>query len=246
MRFLILTFVISYWGPVFAQDCMNWIAQSEVQNAINLEPNAGSKVCGGDDACVCFDGIDWETAVYADITEDDLSKPIHKAAYNVVSCADKDQSECAQMAEHEEFCIEGDQGYVREEGGVLEAYCTGVVGYDQKVVGKRLQEDPQKKSIKKIKEEQEKAMTDKIQEGRRRAQIGSDIVALIVANNDSKNLSTSQSAYLASQLSPIIQLLTIGSIETAKAKTLEIEPDGVLILQEDLDLALKAFQEYGF
>lgn len=45
-------------------ECLNKIAESEIPRAINLEPNAGAKRCGGADPCVCFDGVDWETAAY--------------------------------------------------------------------------------------------------------------------------------------------------------------------------------------
>lgn len=55
-------------APAFA--CMNFIAESEIQKAISGEPNAGAKQCGPDDPCVCFDGVDWGSAEYKEITEE--------------------------------------------------------------------------------------------------------------------------------------------------------------------------------
>lgn len=45
--------------------CLNFIAESEISKAINLEDGAGSKRCTVDDKCVCFDQItDWSIASY--------------------------------------------------------------------------------------------------------------------------------------------------------------------------------------
>lgn len=61
MLTLILAIIIT--SPAFA--CTSFIAESEIPKAIAMEPNAGAKQCDKSDPCVCFDGIDWETAIWS-------------------------------------------------------------------------------------------------------------------------------------------------------------------------------------
>ncbi len=60
MRFLFLILLLSFDSMA----CQNLIPISEARKAIALEPHAGSKTCKDlpDEDCLCFDGIDWETA----------------------------------------------------------------------------------------------------------------------------------------------------------------------------------------
>lgn len=61
----ILIFLFTILPITAYSQCVNWIAESEIPKAIAMEPGAGAKKCGGSDPCVCFDGVDWETAEYS-------------------------------------------------------------------------------------------------------------------------------------------------------------------------------------
>lgn len=63
MRFWILL-LLSIPAPAIAS-CINWIAESEIPAALAQQPGAGAKRCGGADPCVCYDGVDFETATYS-------------------------------------------------------------------------------------------------------------------------------------------------------------------------------------
>lgn len=72
-----------------AEECYSFIAESEIKKALALEPNAGAKPCGGSDPCICFQGIDWETAEY-DARGKKLSEnPKKKAAKEARIAAEK-------------------------------------------------------------------------------------------------------------------------------------------------------------
>lgn len=145
MKILIVLFFIlpGFWS--YAQNCTNFIAESEIQKAINMEPGAGAKRCGGADPCVCFDGVKWDEVSYVDIEIDDYSRPVYKTPYNVESCATN--RACAERTADESFCEAGDSGFWREVPGGKEAYCTKLLRYQKKTV-KQLQEDSTKKAAK--------------------------------------------------------------------------------------------------
>lgn len=60
MKFILL-FLISVTANA---ECLNYIARSEVQNAIDMVPDAGSKKCDEIDPCICFDGVYWGAAMF--------------------------------------------------------------------------------------------------------------------------------------------------------------------------------------
>lgn len=245
MRYLIFLLVVQGFlgGVAFAFENCFPVGKEEAKTVY-----ADCAVCESAEGQQCFSitekGPDVVRVV--DKMADDLEKPIWKAAYNLVSCADKTQQECAQMVEHQDFCIDGDRGFYREADGVLEGYCTRLMGYEQMVVGKKLEVDPIKKAAKDAQQAQRRIIEEKIANGLKRKASGERIIALIVANNDAKNLTVEQSTALATQLQPIISALQIGTMETAKALTQQLEPDGVIVKQEDLDLALAMFAAEGY
>lgn len=76
-------------------DCKNFIARSEIPKAIAMEAGAGAKKCGGGDPCVCFDGIDWETAEYLDGELRNVSAKVDQKAAKKLSDQAKANSDAA-------------------------------------------------------------------------------------------------------------------------------------------------------
>lgn len=81
--------------------------------------------------------------------------------------------------------------------------------------------------------------------GAARRAIGTRIIDLISANNDSKSLDPDQTLALTQTLQPILTLLQTGALESAKAKIQALTPSGV-ITQADIDLTLAQFAIEGY
>lgn len=65
LKFIFVTIsVLILQSEILIAGCINYIAESEIPKAIALKPNAGNKVCGKKDPCICFDGINWKKAKY--------------------------------------------------------------------------------------------------------------------------------------------------------------------------------------
>ncbi len=62
MRLLVLILVLF---SIDAFACVNFIAKSDISDALNQVPNAGNTTCvkqpGHADECICFDGIDFRS-----------------------------------------------------------------------------------------------------------------------------------------------------------------------------------------
>lgn len=166
-----------------AQACMNFIAESEIPKAIAMEPGAGAKRCGGNDPCICFDGIDWETVSYQDVQVPDTDKPIYSKAKNVQACESEVICEalisdsCDSTPERGQRCPpedvvryckdSDDRAYYAQKGDAFEAYCTHVTGYETKIVQKLL-EDADKKA-----EKEARLLARKQEEAQKKALIAS-------------------------------------------------------------------------
>lgn len=63
-----LIIIVSLFSSSFSWACMNSIPKSEAEKAIALVPGAGSKSCKDlpYEDCLCFDGIEWDTAKIED------------------------------------------------------------------------------------------------------------------------------------------------------------------------------------
>jgi len=157
---IILILLTCFWS-IAAFPCMNFIPESEAIKAIAMVPNAGQIRCKSlpNEPCLCFDGIDWETAIYKDVQEDDVERPIYAVENNVIGCASREA--CQEIVETKcpteegnclpgeqiHYCTAPDSAFIRPVGLAFEAYCTHIIGYEQKTV-KRLMEDPIKKAAK--------------------------------------------------------------------------------------------------
>lgn len=88
MKFLVFI-LVSFQLPI-ASACSNFIAKSDIPNAIANQPI--SKKCDVSDPCVCFDGFDWGTAAWDGTTLSiDPVKAAAKAAA-LAAAASSDQA----------------------------------------------------------------------------------------------------------------------------------------------------------
>ena len=98
----------------------------------------------------CFnadlDKLDEQSVVFDDV--DDITKPKYAAASNITPCAA--WRECGELVTS--LCAANELGFFRylEETKTYEAYCTSIVGYEQKKQPK-LAENTQKKQAKQTK-----------------------------------------------------------------------------------------------
>lgn len=138
--------------------CMNRIPLSEAVKAINLEPNAGSKTCQDlpKEDCVCFDGIEWETA---EIVDETYEAPTYAAGkVNATAC----ETEKACEEHRPTLCkdLKGEHHFFYAENLILsgyEAYCAKVSGTRQVKTGNKLLKTNQdKKTARKAQKEAEK------------------------------------------------------------------------------------------
>jgi hypothetical protein len=79
--------------------CLNKIPQSEAIKAIAQEPGAGAKACDGSEPCLCFDGIDWETAeIKAGVLVENAGKRAAKDAKIAKEISDNAAREASRKA----------------------------------------------------------------------------------------------------------------------------------------------------
>lgn len=104
----------------------------------------------------CFNAdlekLDEQTVELVDV--DDLTKPIYSSPTNITPC--EDQQACGQLLPG--LCGQGALPFFRfkEESKTYEAYCTTVIGYEQKKEP-RLTEDNQKKQAKQLRRQEREA-----------------------------------------------------------------------------------------
>jgi hypothetical protein len=104
----------------------------------------------------CFNAdlskLDEQSVVYDDVN--DINKPKYDAAKNITPCAD--WRECGELVTS--LCAANELGFFRylEESKSYEAYCTSIVGYEQKKQPK-LAENTQKKQAKQAKAQEREA-----------------------------------------------------------------------------------------
>jgi hypothetical protein len=138
--------LLAFLAASNAWPCVNLLPESEIIANVAGQGKIRPKSCleSPNEPCVCFDGIDWETAVYGDVEVDDESRPIHSKT-SVEAC-DAD-GPCSVLVAAK-VCEEGAKAVYRHtESGGFEAYCTKVVGFEKKLV-KKLKEDATKKAAK--------------------------------------------------------------------------------------------------
>jgi hypothetical protein len=142
IKYVILIFSLLIIAFHQVQACSNSIPMSEVVKAVALEPDAGSKTCADlpQEQCVCYDGIDWNSA---DLVDNEVVDFIRKE--QVDSCASPE--EC-QLKLEALVCVKGKPIMTESE-----VYCAVEM---MKKDGKKLVESPVKKAAKELKENDEK------------------------------------------------------------------------------------------
>lgn len=187
----------------------------------------------------------------------DIEKPVFQAKSSVVECLaivdDPVTTEIDETKTQEEDCLEkaslqvcdseNGQYMVRAEDN-SEVYCTKFLGYEQKLSGRKIiTEDPVKKAAYIAKIEKRDRRSKRVAKSKKKMSCGSDVVALIVDRNNDKDLNQGQVVQLAKSYSDVISLLNTGSLDTAKAVITAMEPDGVIMTEEDKTEALELLAE---
>jgi hypothetical protein len=134
--------------------CMNWISQSELTKALNLE--AGTKAgCKKDEECFCYDKIDWHAASL----EDELTPEERwSGKFNRELCRTVEACEAIR----ETHCTDGKEFFYAkapDESGQdsLEAYCAFKLAPAMVKTGRKvLQENPAKVAARQARLNQER------------------------------------------------------------------------------------------
>lgn len=100
MKKILIIILCLYSNAAFS--CNNFIAKSEIPNAIALVPDTGAKACDKKDPCICFDGIIWEAATWDGTT---LSNDPDKVNTFKESKRIRKQQAAAKQAEKEAAII---------------------------------------------------------------------------------------------------------------------------------------------
>lgn len=190
-------------------------------------------------------GYNYETHVLGTVSENDFSKPIFRAKYNVVACSDAE--DCNTKKDEVQPCNQNEGDYFQfSENEVLpefSAYCIGVEGYEQ-IQTQGIVEDEAKKVSFLAEKAQKESDEAKIKSQLKNMEFGKRVVALIGSRNSEKSLTPGQVKQLVESYSVIQSLLMSGSILTAKAEIEAITPDGVVITQADKDAILNEINTY--
>jgi len=128
MKFLIVFMFFSF--PVFA--CSNYIPHSEAVKAIALSPDAGKLSCKDlpQEACYCFDGIDWESATIIDEVVN--GAPIYTVNSQSL-CTDEDACKLAMST------LQCDIGFTAKyRMDNPQAFCERLDGYEQVNTGQKV------------------------------------------------------------------------------------------------------------
>lgn len=99
MKILILALFISL--PAFS--CINRIPESEAIKAIALEPSTPARACLPGEVCLCYDGMDWETAEIIEIDGEKMivtnqSKHEAKEAKKLAEKSERDAKKTAKAS----------------------------------------------------------------------------------------------------------------------------------------------------
>jgi len=211
-----------------------------------------TKTYGTKDSCEtkegqeCFDvtGVDRRYKEVQPSQQDDLTKPIFKAPYNVENC-DSDTHCGGLMQAKEAECTNGDYSQY-QKNAVLPGYtiyCTGVTGYEQKTVNVIVDNAALKTSVEAA--DAQKAADDAaLAAVAADAAFGNRMIAYVGARVRSKSLNLTDTKQVLSDYSAVIGLLRAGSITHAKTEIEGLTPDGTRISQADKDALLAEINAY--
>lgn len=178
---------------------------------------------------------------------DDDTKPIYEAKSNVVTCSavldDPATTEIDETKTLEEDCMEKEAAHICDLANKYytvrvadnsEVYCTRFIGFEQKASGNKIvAENAAKKSAFEASEVVRKAKESAIAMATKAINCGKRVIAMLVVQNASKGLDTTQIKAMNASYSTIKDLLETGSLTSAREEILAATADGVLVTETD-------------
>lgn len=163
--------------------------------------------------------------------EDDLSKSLYEAASNVTACASHEA--CSALLAS--LCLPTHEALYRVIEGGFEAYCTRLVGYEQKDV-KRIRISEVKALLweaEKVLLAQQAALAAADAQASKAMECGKSAQRLLLIRNAPKALSTAQVKSLVAATASMKALLDTGSLNSAQEEIAAFTADGVIITEAD-------------
>jgi hypothetical protein len=218
MKYVLLILAILIIAFNHAQACKNSAPESVVR-AMTKEQEIEGKECKDlpDEQCICFDGIDVNSAELVDNMVLDF---IRKE--NAVSCTD--EADCLAK-EAEQVCTLGK--VIRTES---EVYCAVEV---MKADGKKLVESESKKAAREAAAAIKAAQDAALASAMKAMDCGKSAQAAMLVRNAAKNLTTTQVKQIVAAYAPIKGLLDTGSLQSSIEEIQAIQADGVLVTEAD-------------
>lgn len=211
----------------------NWMRREDLvaSNVRAFEMKADCE-SGGRYVCEKIDGKDIRAYRVKTTTSDDLTKPIFKPPYVIQLCPN--ELICNFMVEEVQAdCFAGDTAKVsQDQAGQWSAYCTGIQGYEKKTERSFIYDVDLAEDL--ADQDETKFETEYLQ-GRVKQNIacGQNIRVLMNIRNLAKQFTVDQVLAYLEQTASVRQLIEAGALETARTELTRLEPDEVLITQED-------------
>lgn len=204
--------------------------------------------CESSEGQACFDVTtkDPRYHVVQNVTVDDMSKPLYKAAYNTFACDNNDA--CLALVGEKNGdtpCDSGDQYYIRENTLVAgyKIECSKVIGYEQ-IVMPGLVEDAALKAAAQLEDQSSSVKKAKKDAVYKNMAFGKDLKVEISLINIDRNLNSTQIQTFTDTFESVNRLLDAGAIATAKTAIEGLVPDEVLLRAQDKTIILDKINAY--
>lgn len=163
-----------------------------------------------------------------DAMGDDFENPIWEAESEIDPC---DGESACEIANRSKACPDQYSKFIDQNFSRI--YCTKIIGYSQKVIGKSFLKDETAFNSYKT----QKASAAQLEAGVNIAlklnQCGQRVIALMLVRNQPKGLTKPQVKQLVTTYKDIMSLLQSGSLATAKDEINAVSSDGVLVTAAD-------------
>jgi len=247
MKLFTITFILAFGFSAFAG---TW-ATLENRNTVYTKKEVCENVSGG----TCYDFSTKDYRHYDEVTSsvDDLSKPLFKERYKENSCADA--VDCGEKidalnlpdGDFSSYCDQGAEDYITfTENEILPGfsyYCTGVIGYEQKVQ-KTLVLNTSKKNAADAEDTAKAVKEGALKIISKNITFGKNLKKEIALINTLRNLTEAQVRTFVDNFESINRLLDAGAIKTAKNSIEGLTPDEDLLREADKTKILNLINEY--
>lgn len=229
---VILLFSLNSWA--------GYIPGSKI-NSCGRTDYSSKEVCESSEGESCHLETLGECGIYklTDVLGDDNSKPIY-SKNQVESCSD--DTDCQYKLQNLVCVIQGESAIKNLD--LMEVYCAGLTGYEQKVISQLLEIDPALKAQKDALKLQASQINSLIENGKKAREACQRVLDLIGGFNLLPGRSTEQAGQMVQSFEEAKQHLQDGRPGAAKIAIQAIPVDGVLVTQQMKDLALAQLQGY--